>query len=136
MTEGLTLTRHRRSRPPACHLSDQDDADGIAQDFYFIKWKVLSNLLNYFSIQTKPNMCISTCLLMIVYTCQMEVSDPTQTHNMVLTANFVMPLTKFGECPSADLRNGSFEDDGRTDLYICGQELFDIPICITQQSAR
>ena len=64
------------------------------KNFYFIKWKVLPNLLDYFSTQAKQSSCIPTRLL-------------TQTHSMTSSADKprhgqqFTPLTKFGERPSA-----------------------------------
>ena len=78
----LTLTRRRSSRHPASHLSDLDYVDDIAlfagtiqeaEYFYFIKWKVLPNLLDCFSTQAKQSTSISTPLLMRAFTHQMGV---------------------------------------------------------------
>ena len=74
--EGLTLTRCRSSisltwiKPMTslCSLTRYKK-----QNFYFIKWKVLPNLLDYFSTQAKQSTCISTHQLMIVFTHQMGV---------------------------------------------------------------
>ena len=80
--EGLTLTRRRSSRHPASHLSDLDYVDDIAlfadtiqeaEYLYFIKWKVLPNLLDCFSTQAKQSTSISTPLLMTAFTHQMGV---------------------------------------------------------------
>ena len=82
------------------------------QNFYFIKWKVLPNLLDYFSTQIKQSTCVSTRLLMIAFTQQSQIEKVedfkylgsyTKQKNMTPSAEKprhgqqFMPLTKFGE---------------------------------------
>ena len=79
--ECLILNRRRSIRHPACHLSDLDYADDISslEDTIQEAERLLhevesaSKSFGLFLNPSKTNSCMSTCLVMIVYTRQMGV---------------------------------------------------------------
>ena len=66
---GFELTKRRSKRYPAKTITDADYADDLAftrrirlikQRHYYIVWNELQLALAYMSMQTKPNICVTT----------------------------------------------------------------------------